>query len=59
MLRTRENTDAFITLNENIYGIQSKTVNILSLYIYNLRRFLWYGCVLSITFCIAFNGHSF
>ena len=29
VLRTRENTDVFITLHDNIYGIQSKRVNIL------------------------------
>ena len=29
VLRTRENTDVFITLDDNIYGIHSKTVNIL------------------------------
>ena len=31
VLRTRENTDAFITLDDNIYGIHSKRVNILYL----------------------------
>ena len=31
MLRTRENTDVFITLDENIFGIHSKRVNILYL----------------------------
>ena len=29
VLRTRENTDVFITLEENIYGIHPKRVNIL------------------------------
>ena len=29
VLCTRENTDVFITLNDNIYGIHSKRVNIL------------------------------
>ena len=28
VLRTRENTDVFITLDDNIYGIHSKRVNI-------------------------------
>ena len=28
-LRTRESTDVFITLDDNIYGIHSKRVNIL------------------------------
>ena len=31
VLRTRENTDVFITLDDNIYGIHSKRVN--SLYL--------------------------
>ena len=31
VLRTRENTDSFITLDDNIYGIYSKRVNILYL----------------------------
>ena len=29
VLHTRENTDVFITLDDNIYGIHSKRVNIL------------------------------
>ena len=29
VLRTRENTDVFITLDDNIYGIHSKRENIL------------------------------
>ena len=29
VLRTRENTDVFTTLDDNIYGIHSKRVNIL------------------------------
>ena len=29
VLRTRENTDVFITLDDNIYGIHRKRVNIL------------------------------
>ena len=33
VLRTRENTDVFITFDDNIYGIHSKRVNILSIYI--------------------------
>ena len=31
VFRTRENTDVFITLSENIYGIHSEWVNILYL----------------------------
>ena len=34
VLRTRENTDVFITLDDNIYGIHNKRVNIL--YIINI-----------------------
>ena len=29
VLRTRENTDVFVTLDDNIYGIHGKRVNIL------------------------------
>ena len=29
VLRTRENTDVFITFDDNIYGIHSQRVNIL------------------------------
>ena len=32
VLRTRENTDVFISLDDNIYGIHSKRVNILYLF---------------------------
>ena len=32
VLRTRENTDVFISLDDNIYGINSKRVNILYVY---------------------------
>ena len=38
VLRTRENTDVFISLDDNIYGIHSKRINIL--YIFSLI-FLW------------------
>ena len=31
LVHTRENTDVFITLDDNIYGIHSKRVNILYL----------------------------
>ena len=31
VLRTRENTDVFISLDDNIYDIHSKRINILSL----------------------------
>ena len=29
VLRTRENTDVFISLDDNIYGIHSKRINVL------------------------------
>ena len=32
VLRTRENTDVFITLDDNIHGIHSKRVNMLYVY---------------------------
>ena len=32
VLRTRENTDVFISLDDNIYGIHSKRINILYIY---------------------------
>ena len=33
VLRTRENTDVFISLDDNIYGIHSKRINILYVYV--------------------------
>ena len=33
VLRTRENTDVFITLDNSIYGIHSKRVNILYIWL--------------------------
>ena len=39
VLRTRENTDVFITLDDNIYGIHHKRVNIL--YMYQQAIFCW------------------
>ena len=41
VLRTRENTDVFITLDDNIYGIHSKRVNIL--YILFLHENMYHG----------------
>ena len=41
VLRTRENTDVFITLDDNIYGIHSKRVNIL--YLFYCQR--WNQCI--------------
>ena len=40
VLRTRENTDVFITLDKNIFGIHSKRVNILYLYLAHLAIYL-------------------
>ena len=39
VLRTRENTDVFITLDDKIYGIHSKRVNIL--YIFFQENRFW------------------
>ena len=33
VLRTRENTDVFISLDDNIYGIHSKRINILYIFL--------------------------
>ena len=33
VLRIRENTDVFISLDDNIYGIHSKRVNILYIFV--------------------------
>ena len=43
VLRTRENTDVFITLDDNIYGIHSKRVNILYIYKWWMYYFLLFG----------------
>ena len=40
VVRTRENTDVFISLDDNIYGIHSKRVNILYLYAKHFRLIL-------------------
>ena len=45
VLRTRENTDVFITFDDNIYGIHSKRVNILYVYY-------------DIAFCNSLNMHE-
>ena len=39
VLRTRENTDVFITLDDSIYGIHGKRVNILYL-LYMIGKWL-------------------
>ena len=42
VLRTRENTDVFISLDDNIYGIHSKRINILYVFaIQVLLRKCW------------------
>ena len=41
VLRTRENTDVFITLDDNIYGIHSKRVNILYICHILWSKFSW------------------
>ena len=38
VLRTRENTDVFISLDDNIYGIHSKRINILYLLIEAMKQ---------------------
>ena len=38
VLRTRENTDIFISLDDNIYGIHSERINIL----YKCSNTLWF-----------------
>ena len=37
VLRTRENTDVFITFDENIYGLHNKRANILYISLEMLR----------------------
>ena len=54
VLRTRENTDVFITLDDNIYGIHSKRVNIL--YTLILTTFKVGGCIGTDKHIIAFLG---
>ena len=49
VLRTRENTDVFITLDDNIYGIHSKRVNIL--YILFECPSVPSVCLLALHFC--------
>ena len=41
VLRTRENTDVFITLDDNMYGIHSKRVNILYLLLLLVKGTSW------------------
>ena len=40
VLRTREKTDVFITLDDNIYGINSHGVNILYVLLSKLLNFI-------------------
>ena len=37
VFRTRENTDVFITLDDNTNGIYSKIINILYIYIFVIK----------------------
>ena len=39
VLRTRENTDVFISLDDNIYGIHSKRINILYILLVNICNY--------------------
>ena len=52
VLCTRENTDVFIALDENIYGIHSKRVNILyiSLFLFDTKNLLDQGLVVQWAF---------
>ena len=43
VLRTREKTDVFITLDDNIYGIHSKRVNILYVLHWETSRLLTFA----------------
>ena len=47
VLRTRENTDDFITLDDNIYGIHSKRVNILYIMI-RIADVVWWSSSLRV-----------
>ena len=54
MLRARENTDVFITLDDNIYGIHNKRVNIL--YVFYIKIFIANKIYIYIYICyIAIN----
>ena len=55
VLRTRENTDVFITLDENIYGIHSKRVNILYILNFFGRMFAWTLVHFSLVFHLYCN----
>ena len=41
VFRTHENTDVVITLDENIYGICSKRVNILYMFLWRNKKIIW------------------
>ena len=43
VLRIRENTDVFISLDDNIYGIHRKRINILYL-LRNKKIIMWIPC---------------
>ena len=45
VLRARENTDVFITLDDNIYGIHSKRINIFYVFTRTTKALIWlHGC---------------
>ena len=50
VLRTRENTDVFISLDDNNYGIHSKRINIL----YVLVDHILSGTICPFCFCVLF-----
>ena len=53
VLHTRENTDVFITLDENVYGVHSKRVNILYLLYEELH---WYSIKQNLQYHATFQG---
>ena len=58
MLYTRENTDVFITLDENIYGIHSKRVNILFVLILTSEhKQLWWKLNIKLCIVLDFVSH--
>ena len=54
VFRTRENTDVFISLDDNIYGIQSKRINILYIVNYGKQKWNMLGShlgIVTLTYC--------
>ena len=58
VLRTRQNTDVFITLDDNIYGIHSKRVNILYILLCLLQNaeFVWSKTFQSLLLSVYYVG---